>query len=430
MEHYDFDELNNAADISLLQGIPQLHPVRTAAGTELHGPCPFGNPAIDEDGFYIKTYEQPMLWFCRGRCSGCSHGGDPMQYIAQREHLNRKPTLEEIEKKKEDPDFEMEVEKIARILAAEIGAAPSSFCNVPGKRPAAAIRSKPRILTPPPQQWQDIAGRIVEQAAAKLHDDTDPEALEALDYLHSRGITNTVIDRYKIGYIPIIPKYFSYKVDPETGNRIYRKTGKDEKVIKVPEGITIPVYLEGQLYRVKIRTLNRRAKDQAAVWDQWEPDKAPHKEHDFRYKYISGIPKGTDTGLFNGDEVLDMHPRRDILFVEGEMDALLINSIMQPAECDQLQAVTFGSASKNPAFETYYQYFRTPERIVIVYDNDQAGQDGAAFLQSEIMKLATRETPPITKTIPEVNGKQCKDFGDYYQAGGSIYDLITSWFPL
>ncbi len=213
---------------------------------------------------------------------------------------------------------------------------------------------------------------------------------------------------------------------------MFRKAAADEKFIFVPEGITIPTYIDGKLYRVKVRKLNRRAADKAISDNQraaakaaaeGKPVPSPVTEHDCRYSHISG---GKGTALFNADAAADMHPRHDIVFVEGELDALLINSIMQPIECDQLQAVTFGSATEKPPFETYYRYFRTPGRIVIAYDNDNEGRAGAAYLQSQITNIATRETPPIIKTVPE----GYKDFGEYYAAGGNVYDLVSSWFPL
>ena len=417
MDHYNFDELNAAADISILRGIPELK--QTTPG-ELHGACPFGGTA-DHTGFWINVNRKPMTWACRRSCPGCSSGGDAMQYIAMREHLNRKT----------------DAQKIAGILAAEIGAAPSTFCNVSGTPGTTTppISSKPRTLTAPPQQWQRIVKTIVENAARKLRDFSSAEAVEALDYLHERGITDKMIDRYKIGYIPTVQRYFGYYVDLATGDKKFRKAAAGETFIYVPEGITIPTYLSGDLYRVKVRKLNRRAADQALAKNMYEKCKAiatgnadPVKtwtEHDCRYSYISGAA-GTDTALFNGDAAIDMHPLHDIVFVEGELDALLINSIMQPIECDQLQAVTFGSAGKNPPYEQYYRYFRTPARIVIAYDNDDAGREGAERLRSQIMNISTRETPPVIKHVPE----GYKDFGEYYAAGGDIYKLVSSWFPL
>lgn len=427
MDYYNFDELNAAADISTLRrisGSPKQ--VRTNGETELHDCCPFTGEGRDR--FRINVDRRPMTWFCRykGSCTKCSGGGDAMEFIAIREGLNRK----------------QDAQKVAAILAAEIGITPrkvsgnvaailsalkdfSDPCNVSGESEITKQKKEvPRKLTPPPLQWQQTAGNIVTRAAETLHDDTNAEALEALEYLHSRGISDKMIDRYKIGYLPIVPKYFGYYVNLSDGSRYYRKLSDDEKnnAIWVPEGITIPTYLNGELYRVKVRKLNRRAADKAAADDTRHPDKK-HDEHEYRYSNISG---GIGTALFNGDAATDMHPRHDIIFVEGELDALLINSIMQPVEYDQLQAVTFGSSKEKPPYEQYYKYYRIPERIVIAYDNDQPGQDGAARLQSEIMNIATRETPPRIEKVPE----GYKDFGEYYAEGGDIYKLIASWFPL
>ena len=419
MDHYNFSELNNAADISSLRRISSNpRTVKTTAGTELHDCCPFTGEG--DDRFRINIDRKPMTWNCRRSCPGCSSGGDAMQFIAMREKLNRK----------------QDAQKIAAILAAEIGASPSPLCNVSrGTGTAAAPQKKEtlRSLTPPPLQWQQIAGDIVNTAADMLHNPMIPEALEALEYLHKRGITDKMIDRYKIGYIPAVPKYFGYYVNLADGNRMYRKAAAGETFIFVPEGITIPTYLKGELYRVKVRKLNRRAAEKAEADNQRaaaeaaakeKPEPAKITEHDRRYSNISGAA-GYDTALFNGDAATNMQPRCDIVFVEGEIDALLINSIMFPVDGYQLQAVTFGSAASKPPYEQYYEYFRKPERIVIAYDNDDEGRNGAAHLQSEIMQIATRETPPALKHVPE----PYKDFGEYYAAGGNIYELLCSWFP-
>jgi len=422
MDHYNFDELNQKADITTLQRISgNPRTVRTAAGTELHDVCPFTGEGNDR--FWINIDRQPMTWNCRRSCPDCSRGGDAMQFIAMREHLNRK----------------QDGQKIAAILAAEIGISPErTLCNV-SRTPAAIPQKKepPRNLTAPGQQWQKIAGNIVMNAYYTLQNGKTPEALEALDYLHKRGITDKMIDRYKIGYIPTIPKYFGYNVNLADGTRYYKALTADEKnnAAWVPEGITIPRYLDGQLFSVKVRKLNRRAKDKAEAYNQYQKSKAAaagkpepkeKTDHDFRYEHIGGTA-GSDTGLFNGDAAIDMHPLHDVIFVEGELDALLINSIMFPVDGDTLQAVTFGSASlKNVPFQKYFRYFNTPERIVICYDNDAEGQAGAAVLYDEISKLKTRETPPVLVTLPE----GYKDFGEYYAAGGNVYELLCKWFPV
>ena len=90
--------------------------------------------------------------------------------------------------------------------------------------------------------------------------------------------------------------------------------------------------------------------------------------------------------------------------------------------------MTFGSKSVHPPYETYYRYFRTPKRIAIVYDNDDGGKEGSKRLLSEIMKVSTREVPPVIATIP----KQYKDFGDWYEhtGKGGIIKYLWDLFPL
>lgn len=405
-DHYDFDELNAAADITTLKGVPvDLKPYRSSHGIELHGPCPFGG-GCKHDGWWINVDEKPMTWSCRRKdiCpSWCTGGGDPMQYIAMREHLNRK----------------QDARKIAAILAGEIGAAPSAGPVSSGPSFRKEDQQQARTPEPPPVEWQQQVIPLVDRAALDLYKG-DPESQAALYYLHDRGLSDRIIQKYKLGYIPFQGKYFGYNVD-EYGRKAYKKTG-----VWCPEGITIPTFINGQLFRVKVRMMDQRTIAKAAARDEYEPNKK-HDPHSYRYSYVTGTDKGK-TSLFNADAAAQMKPRTDIVFVEGELDALLINSLIFESDYGYLQAVTFGSKSVHPPYETYYRYFRTPNRIAIVYDNDDSGREGSARLQSEIMKLKTRETPPVIATIP----KQYKDFGDWYEhtGKGGIIKYLWDLFPL
>ena len=405
-EHYNFDDLNNAADITTLKGIPvDLKPLRSTHGIELHSPCPFGG-GCKNDGWWINQDARPMTWSCRRKdtCpSYCTGGGDAMQYIAMREQLNRKT----------------EARKIAAILAAEIGAAPSTSPVSSGTSYHKPEQQQPRTPEQPSIEWQHTVMKLVDRAAADLYNST-PESKAALYYLHDRGLSDRIIQKHKLGYIPFQGKYFGYNVD-ENGNKAYKKTD-----IWCPEGITIPTFINGRLFRVKVRMMESRTIAKAVSKDEYEPNKK-HDPHNYRYSYVTGTDKGK-TSLFNADAAAMMKPRADIIFVEGELDALLINSLIFESDYSYIQAVTFGSKSIHPPFETYYRYFRTPSRIAIVYDNDDSGKEGADRLQSEIMKLKTRETPPVIEKIPN----QYNDFGDWYQVEGKggIIKFLWDLFPL
>ena len=435
MAYYDFKELNLNADISSLHGLPaNMRIVKTPRGTELHGACPFGGEA-DKDGFWVDLGRKPMTWRCRPRCgyNGCPGYGKAMQFVAMREHLDLN--------QKEDQ------KKTGEILANELHILPLSHissCNVVKNTAPTIVQTiktanqeiPPRTPQAPREQWQRIVKQIVERASLELFSNECPEAKETLDYWHSRGIDDETLKRYKIGWIPS-GIYFGYNSDltiTDASNGLFtfesqwdNDGNKNENIIRIPEGTTIPTFLNGDLFRVKVRKLNRRAKDKALVEDQREPN-IKHDEHDYRYSVISGSD-GTQEALFNGDEAIEMHPRPDIIFVEGEADALLINSVISRNDWDFWQAVTFGSSSARPSCETFFDYFVTPKRIVIAYDNDDAGREGALWLYSEISKVRSKNDAPIIKTIPRYKGKPCKDFGEYYAEGGDIYSLISEWLP-
>lgn len=414
---YNFEDLNRAADITYLRrisGSPKQ--VRTNGETELHDCCPFTGEG--KDRFWIDIDRRPMTWFCRfkGSCPECSGGGDAMQFIAVREKLDRKQNAGEI----------------AEILAREIGYTGNFATYV---RPAPPIRKepKPRTPQPPPDEWQRAVISVVSEAANRFWNcihgsNKDPETRAALDYLHNRGITDEIIERFKIGFIPSVPTYYSYKVSTSDGKRLYRKAKENEKIITVPEGITIPTFINGNLYRVKVRKMNDRAKDKAESYNRYLRSKGKQgktTEHDFRYEFISG---SIGTALFNADAAIDVNPRKDIIICEGELDALLINSQVSKDFCGQVQAVTFGAANYKPDYVTYFKYFVLPKSITICFDNDEAGNNGAKYLLDEIEKINQIVTNKINVRVMKLPEKY-NDFGDYYAAGNDINDLLYSWYP-
>lgn len=352
-KHYrNFSDLNRRADLTKLSGMPQLSIVSRSAkfGKELHGPCPFCGDGTDR--FWVNIEKSPMTFTCRR----CGVHGNAMDFIALREGLS----------------IITDGPKVAEILAREIGdcdrKSPQYYANFDQK-------SEPSFKpNPPDNNWQSDLIKILDRASKRLF---EPVGMNAMDFLHNRGISDRSIRSYRIGFIPFDCKWNGYS--------LY-------------SGITIPTFINDDLYRVRIRRINQQATP----------------------KYLN-IAGSDGHSLFNADEVL-LYP--DIVFVEGEFDAIIINQILSAAGNNRIRAATFGSAQVRPSVDRYYRYFRIPSRIIVAYDNDPAGTIGSEALCNTINKVLTRPYPAIVKQLPT----GINDWTDYYLAGGNITESLQSWF--
>ena len=362
-KHFSFAKLNMMADLTKLKGMPKVSITVHSAkyGTELHGPCPFCKTGVDR--FMVNIDKSPMTFYCRQ----CKAHGNAMEYIAYRDGL---------------PMRGNEL-KIAEILSQEIGlGAYDAYRPCSTDLPSCEQEKKIPVKPVPPNsvEWRNDLLRVVHRAADLIF---KPEGEAGLDYLHSRGFCDDTIKKFHVGYIPRDLKYHN---------------------IQLKEGITIPTFIDDDLFRVRIRCLSNYRKT----------------------KYIQ-VFKSDGSCLFNAFDAL-CYP--DILFTEGEFDAMIVNQELERAGNNRIRAVTFGSAISLPSVTTYFRYFRMPTRIIVSYDNDLAGASGANSLVTSINTIKTRTYPAIVKTLPMQLNCVVKDWNDYYLIGGNIPDLLTSWFPI
>jgi hypothetical protein len=114
--------------------------------------------------------------------------------------------------------------------------------------------------------------------------------------------------------------------------------------------------------------------------------------------------KGNRTGaIFGAGELLGDGLA---LFVEGEIDALTAWQELH----DVIGVCTLGSAANRPDLATWGACLAPVERILAVYDADQAGQAGLKALQ----ELSERVEPV---RLPE----GAKDVNDYVLQGGDLW---------
>lgn len=189
-----------------------------------------------------------------------------------------------------------------------------------------------------------------------------PVGARALAYLHRRGLNDATIRRFHLGY-------------------------REE-----PKGIVIPCFVNGALWYVKFR----------------QPIGEP------KYILLKGSKPAT---IFNGDDLVNDYPA---LFVEGEFDCMIAWQEMN----ELLPIATLGSATNSPDLATWGRYFLTPNKTLILPDNDEAGNKGANT-------VARYSRYPVLTSLP---AGPWKDPTDYYQAGGNLktwmLELLNYYDPI
>jgi len=217
----------------------------------------------------------------------------------------------------------------------------------------------------PPDEWQIKAWKAVDQCQETLY--RDPGA-KALDYLYKRGFYEQTLQRFKIGF----------------------SLGFELDGLWIPAGITIPCEARGVLWYVKIRT-----------------------NHTPKYTLVKG---SKPAALFNADR---LEFSEICLITEGEFNAMIGDQ-----ELDHVIPVaSMGSASNRPELVQWGPYFMNKSLILAVYDDDEAGNEGA---------LALRET--LGERIKLAALPPGKDLNAFYKDGGNLFDWIDDylqvWQPL
>lgn len=218
---------------------------------------------------------------------------------------------------------------------------------------------RPITCEPPNHEWQTSARKVVEMAENILWS-SDGE--QALTYLLERGLTTTIIQQARLGYIP--RDYWDWR---------------EIEGLKVPCGITIPWFGHDALWAVKVR---RASTNQ-------------------RYVQIAG---GSINGLYNADSLSN---NNIAIFCEGEFDTL----ILQQEAGKLISSVTLGSAT-NRLSVRWLSELVSHRHIFVAYDSDTAGKRGT----ERLLKTSARfqQLP-----LPDE-----KDINDFYLHGGDIYSWI------
>ncbi|HYU72392.1 MAG TPA: hypothetical protein VEL31_06900 [Ktedonobacteraceae bacterium] len=280
---------------------------------EYHGSCPWCG-GRDRFMFLIPSGR----YSCKIRASGCGRSGnDVITFLRESEGMS---FLEACQALSLDPG--------------------SSYVSAGQVR-----RSAYESVAPPPETWRDRAAVVVQKAQQYLW---SKQGVQALEYLHKRGFTDETVKRYQLGYIPFVDgrRWFKDALDLWG---LTAEDAPDDEGVWLPEGILLPWWINGSIWKLNIRRLNGLRKGDA--------------------KYIQVT--GSQEGLFNADTIDANLP---VVLTESEFDAMIADQ----ESAGRAAFVATGSVSRG-CRSRWIARICMARYALIAFDDDanQAGERGA-----------------------------------------------------
>jgi len=237
--------------------------------------------------------------------------------------------------------------------------------SLPMRRPRQEY--KPRIVRDPSDLWQEKATAFINWAHDKLLGNQ-----QALALIETRGFSLESIIRFKLGFN-------STKIERE--RTIWGLSEVDRigsKILKLHEGLIIPVFSNEKVIKIKVRRTNYE-KEKVEYDKEVTAGKKPQYKP---AKYLS-ISGGRSSPAIYGNTSLP------VAFVqESEFDPLLIQQ-----ECGDLCfSVALGGASNPIDYDTHQILKRTPT-VFFCPDFDESGIDSLIILKRKIPSLIELITP-------------------------------------
>lgn len=341
--------------IERVAGIKVVSSANVRGVREYHSNCPWCGGT---DRFITRP--ETGQYTCATRSSGCGRHGDGIDFL--REYSN------------------MSMDEAIRELALEDV---SFYENKPEKTQS--------LNEPPPKEWQNAACALIARATDCLwHSE---EGKQALEYLRGRGLSDSILKKMYIGYVPLQKdgRWYSdtfegWGLDPMKLSPAQYAKG----CVRVPNGILIP-WCEG-----------------TAIWKL--AVKRPGEEMDY------GQVLGSAEGLYNIGAVQYGKPA---MLVEGEFDAL---SVMQEAG-DLVACIATGSAARGRS-PRWKPELEQASFLIQSFDDDEGGHSGAVWWLSEYEKCYRFEPVQAKDANDMLRAYDGKYVRDWVQAGLGAWDCL------
>ena len=231
--------------------------------------------------------------------------------------------------------------------------------------------SQPSALDNP--DWQDWAAICIQRWEDTLW---SAQGKTARWYLYGRGLNGDILRKYHIGCNS--HDYWDHL-------KRWGLSPRDEKDRKLylPAGISIPWIVEERVWKINFRRLE---------------GKTP------KYLQLRG---SQSNGLFGVQSL----PGKPVIFiVEGEFDALLLEQFAG----DLAGVCTLGSASHHRLDERWLGQFLGCCKIILVGDNDPAGQAWAEGLGALSARMRRASVP------------RGKDITEFWHKGGDLREWVIN----
>jgi hypothetical protein len=257
---------------------------------------------------------------------------------------------------------------------------PEAVGSLPPQGAASQDHTSRGRQDPPLQRWQSTARQYAEGCKRRLW---GASGKIGRDYLKDRGITEKTAKRFDLGLS--LAKTF----DKPAAWGLERKG----KMICLNQGITIPYLSCGKLWKLQVKML--------------EPIEYP-KGSGRMIKCLP--PRGGVSAPLLWD---DLQFNATLVICESEFDAMLVWQEAGKGSHRNLVDVTTWGGANAPIYPRWQTSLLRYNKILVVYDNDEAGQAGAERVRRTIGRAEIIQIP-------------AHDVGEYVAQGGDLAQWIAS----
>lgn len=203
------------------------------------------------------------------------------------------------------------------------------------------VIEQPIITSFPNERWQAVGNEFVMQSEASVW---SKEGIQALRYLHSLGLKDETLRKYRVGYNP---KDEFGSLENWGLTTEFNRNGNPKRVW-LPRGIVVPCYIENMLRSIKIRRYLT------------QEQKSNGERSDYSIK-------GSMPMLFG---VENLRNARLAVLTDNEFDAMLLDQVAS----DLVGAASFGSTARKigaAEWASWGCYLLPIARILVPYTHEE-----------------------------------------------------------